>query len=190
MKDLLKDLVKEESLKYLYDLYPTSKHLINATIIELQAIPGIGKQKAKELYTIFQINKTLLEPDKSQDVFIKSPSDVFDFLKVMQLYEEEQAIVLNLDTKNKIISQNLVSKGSISSSIVHPREVYTQAVRLKASNIIFVHNHPSGNPQPSKEDTDITKRLFESGKILGIGLIDSIIIGENSYTSFKESGMI
>ena len=108
----------------------------------------------------------------------------------MKFLKKEYLKVLLLDTKNKVIEVETVSIGSLSSSIVHPREVFNTAIRKLAASIIVVHNHPSGDAKPSKEDISITKRLKESGEILGIKLLDHIIIGMNRYFSLKEEGLI
>ena len=92
--------------------------------------------------------------------------------------------------KNKIISLEDISVGSLNSSIVHPREIYNLAVKKSAAAVILVHNHPSGDPTPSREDLEVTKRLVEAGKILGINVLDHIIIGEGRYLSFKEKGLL
>lgn len=104
-------------------------------------------------------------------------------------YAEENLWLITLDTKNNITGIFTVSTGSLNSSIVHPREVFKRAVLQNAASIIICHNHPSGDITPSQEDINITKRLYEAGKILGIELLDHIIAGDNSYTSLKEEGV-
>jgi DNA repair protein RadC len=188
VKELLSNIVNEKSLNYITEHYPSLRHLCNATEKELLDIPYVGKAKARELKSILDLSKQLLLPEKSS-VYIKSPSDIYDYLKVMSLYEEEQLVGVYLDIKNKIIDSICVSKGSINSSIVHPREVFAPAIRLKVSSVIVCHNHPSGDPTPSQEDINVTKRLYEAGKIIGIDLIDHVIIA-NGYTSLKEKGLM
>jgi len=124
---------------------------------------------------------------------INSPSDFYNVaLKVLELDEraEESLFMATLDTKNNITGIFEVSRGSLNSSIVHPREVFKRAVMQNAASIILYHNHPSGDPTPSQDDIDTTKRIVESGEILGIALLDHLIIGENKYISLKEKGII
>ena len=126
------------------------------------------------------------------DTQISSPYDCFEVLKkFIGNSDREILAVLTLDTKNKITSITQASIGSLNSSIVHPREVFKTAILSNSSSIIIGHNHPSGDPKPSKEDISITTRLKECGKILGIELLDHIIVGdENNYISLKEKGFL
>lgn len=126
------------------------------------------------------------------DTKISSPKDcAYIFEKFIGDYDREALVVLTLDTKNKINSITVASLGSVNSSIVHPREIFKTAILSNASSIIISHNHPSGDCTPSKEDINITTRLKECGKILGIELLDHVIIGEHdNYLSFKEKGLL
>ena len=125
---------------------------------------------------------------KKQDV--KSPQDMADiFASYLDGVDREHFVVAMLDRKGGILGLNTVSVGTISSSVVHPREVFKPAIVIGASSIIIAHNHPSGGTMPSKEDTEVTRRLVEAGKLLGIEILDHVIIGDNYY-SFKEKGMI
>ena len=122
---------------------------------------------------------------------IQAPKDAVELGKrFLEESDREQLLVCCLDAKNQPTAINVVSVGNLNSSIVHPREVFKPAILSNSASIILFHNHPSGDPTPSKEDTNITERLKESGKILGIELIDHIIIGDNSYCSLKEKGII
>ncbi len=117
--------------------------------------------------------------------------DVFNaFRQEMMTYDREHFVAVMLDAKNGIIGVHEVSIGSLSTSVVHPREVYKAAVAASAAGIMFLHNHPSGDPVPSREDRDCTKRLFEAGKVLGIRVLDHIVVGENDYFSFADAGLI
>src|SRR5690554_4956560 len=123
---------------------------------------------------------------------IQSPEDVYSVVqKVIKAseYAEENLWLITLDTKNNISGIFTVSTGSLNSSLVHPREVFKRAMLQNAASIIICHNHPSGDSTPSKEDINITKRLYEAGEIIGIKLLDHIIAGDNSYTSLKEKGL-
>ncbi|WP_373484470.1 RadC family protein [Acetobacterium sp.] len=123
---------------------------------------------------------------------LSSPSDAAGLgRKFLDEADREQVIVCCLDNKNQPVSVNIVSMGTVNSSLVHPREVFKTAVLSNAASIILFHNHPSGDPEPSQEDITITERIKEAGKILGIELLDHIIIGsENRFVSFKEKNMI
>ncbi len=122
---------------------------------------------------------------------ISSPSDALELAKMhLEDRDREEFIIITLDTKNQPTSINMCSRGSINASIVHPREVFKTAVLSNSATILLAHNHPSGNPQPSKEDREITKRLVEAGNILGIKVLDHLIIGHDSYFSFKEDESI
>lgn len=124
---------------------------------------------------------------------ISSPTDMKNVLEnVLNLHLEceEVLILMTLDTKNQVNGTFEVSRGSLSSSIVHPREILKRAIINNASNIIIAHNHPSGDPTPSREDRNITERLKECCNIIGIGLLDHIIIGDDRFISFKEKGLL
>ncbi len=189
MKGILKNILREESVSYINEHYPNIRLLANASERELQHIPYVGEAKAKELKAIFDISKILLEPETNVQR-IKSPQDVYELMKIMSTFEEESICCILLDTKNKIIDQLRISKGSLNSSILHPREVYAPAIRMRASALILVHNHPSNDTSPSTEDIDTTKRIQSAGEIIGIKLLDHVIITNNGYTSLKEKGLI
>lgn len=122
---------------------------------------------------------------------VRSPEDGYNLLKLfLEDKDREHFIVVSLDTKNQPVSINVCHIGSLNASIVHPREVMKSAILSNAASIIVGHNHPSGKPEPSREDLDITNRLVEAGKIIGIDVIDHIIVGDDTYTSLKEKGYI
>ena len=116
--------------------------------------------------------------------------DVYEFFKDIEDLDRESFYCAHLDQKNRVISCEEVSKGTVSASLVHPREVYKAAVLSSAASIISAHNHPSGDPTPSREDREITRRLSEAGRLLGIPLLDSVIIGHGRYHSTKDAGEI
>ena len=124
---------------------------------------------------------------------IKSPTEVYQAAKqLLALHEkpQEHFCILCLNTKNKIVGVHTISIGSLNASIVHPREVFKAAILNNASRIICLHNHPSGDPEPSKEDIEITRRLVEAGEIIGIEVLDHVIIGEQRYLSMKERDLM
>lgn len=124
-------------------------------------------------------------------VKITSPKDVFELLgEDMRYLKKEHFRVIMLNTKNVVMDIKDISIGNLNSSIVHPREVFCEAIKRSSFSIIICHNHPSGDPSPSQEDIDVTKRLYEAGKIIGIDLLDHIIIGDGCYISLKEKNLI
>jgi DNA repair protein RadC len=123
--------------------------------------------------------------------YVKTPQDVAEFvMEDMRYLKKEYLKLVLLNTKNMVVSVKDVSIGSINSSIVHPREIFIEAIKYSCSSIVICHNHPSGDPSPSQEDINITKRIYEAGKIIGIELIDHIIIGDGKYISLKEKNII
>ncbi|MBZ0182279.1 MAG: DNA repair protein RadC [Melioribacteraceae bacterium] len=153
---------------------------------------GIGKDKAATLAAVFEIAKRVNAQIKwFSDVKITSPEDVAKiFIPLLKDEIKEHFFVLCLNSANKIIKYENISIGNLNSSVVHPREVFKVAIDNNSANIIVLHNHPSGNPEPSNEDISITKKLVESGKILGIEIFDHIIIAGNQYLSFVEKRLI
>lgn len=139
------------------------------------------------IYKIKMIKEDTVEYSNT----IKSPADVAALARdVLEMHEmaEENFIILCLNTKNKIAGVHTISIGSLNASIVHPREVFKVALLNNANGIICLHNHPSGDPEPSREDIEITHRLANAGNILGINVLDHVIIGEQRYVSLKEQG--
>lgn len=188
MKNILRSLFKEQVAEYIASQYPSPRHLLSATEQELQALDIKKPEKAK-LLSFVNFSKELLKPQEGQ-VIVKSPEDVFRYLQVLSFYNEERFIGLYLNTKNMIVDQVLISKGSINSTVVHPRELFCHAVRLQCSGVIACHAHPSGDPEASVEDIETTKRLVSAGEILGIKLLDHIVIGMGKYVSMKERGLM
>lgn len=124
---------------------------------------------------------------------ISNPQDIYDVaINVIEIQDqpEESLWMLTLDTKNNITGLFEVSRGTLNSSLAHPREIYKRAVIQNASSIAIIHNHPSGDPAPSSDDVNLTRRIAESGKILGIELLDHIIVGDDKYTSMREKGIM
>lgn len=171
----------EEGLRFLAD----------CTVEELSKIKGVGISKACQIIAAIELGKRLSVKIRESRQGIKSPRDIADlFMEEMRYYKKEHFKILLLNTKNEMISSETISIGSLNSSLVHPREVFVNAIRRSASCIILIHNHPSGNPRPSEEDIHITKRLVEAGKIIGIEVLDHIVIGDGNYCSLKEISII
>ncbi|MEH7451106.1 RadC family protein [Gottfriedia acidiceleris] len=165
--------------------------LMNASVEEISNIKGIGEAKAVQLIAAFELGKRINRLQYDERFSIKSPDDCAKFMMdEMRFLEQEHFVCLYLNTKNQVIARETIFKGSLNASIVHPREVFKEAFRRSASSIICLHNHPSGDPTPSREDIEVTKRLVECGKIIGIELLDHIIIGEHKYVSLKEKGYV
>ena len=166
--------------------------LLNVSFEEASKIKGIKKVKACQIIAMMELfNRFKTLKSQKENLKISSPKDVSTLLiNEMSNFKQEVFKLILLNTKNIIIGTKDVFKGTLNSSIVHPREVFKEAVQRGSANIIVCHNHPSGDPNPSKEDINITIRLKECGRIMGIELLDHIIIGNNKYVSLKEKGII
>ena len=155
---------------------------------ELTNIKGLGQAKAATVLAALEIGRRIASAKPIEKIHLSCPQDVADFLMPRLRYAaKEQFVVILLNNKNKVIGTEVVSEGSLSSSIVHPREVYAPAILHHAAAIMVAHNHPSGDPQPSIEDEEVTRQLLRSGKVLGIPMIDHVIIGDGNYYSFLEN---
>lgn len=166
------------------------KNISEASIEELSAIKGIGLAKASQLKASFELARRKEEHD-GERLSVKSHQDVIKVVR-QQLKDKkkEHFLILCLDTRNNLIRIGNISTGTLDANLVHPREVFKEAIQSLASSIILVHNHPSGNPEPSDADIDISRRIMETGKIVGIDVLDHIIVGDNTSFSFKEKGII
>ena len=176
--------------------FQTIERLSAASIEELSEIKGVGLAKAVQLKAAFELAARLPSSRENRQP-ITRPRDVADLLREpMQHYGVEQFHVLLLDTRNRLIRDVEVSRGTLNASLVHPREVFKEAVKASAASIVLVHNHPSGDPTPSSDDIKITRELVEAGRIMKIEVLDHIIIGKrttaglNDYVSLKEMGVL
>jgi len=161
--------------------------LASCSLKQLQSIKGIGKAKACQILALFEINKRH-SLSKQNGKPIKSAKDVFEYCSPkLSNMDKECFMVLHLNSKNKIIKDEIISVGTLNSSLIHPREVFKSAIKESANAVILVHNHPSGDTDPSKEDEEITERLSDVGELLNIKVLDHVIIGKNDYHSFKEN---
>lgn len=166
------------------------RNIAEGTIEKFKSFRGISDVKAAQLMAVAEISKRI-STLKIEKIKISSPSDAaVVMMEEMRYYKKEYFKIILLDTKNNIKKVSEISVGSLNSSIVHPREVFSEAVVNSASSIILVHNHPSGESEPSHEDINLTNRLDECGKILGIKVLDHIIIGDGVFYSFKEEGLL
>jgi len=150
--------------------------LFECSLKELQKIKGIGPSKAMQILTISELGKRKNQ-SKNPVTKITSSKDVFDYFhERLKNKKEEHFYILILNNQNIIIKEELISKGILDASIIHPREIFKPAIKNSASKIILIHNHPSGNPEPSQEDLEITKKLIKNGEELGIKVLDHVII--------------
>lgn len=167
------------------------KLLSEATIEELTAIKGIGIAKGVGILATLELGRRIQQYKPAEKYVIRSPEDGADYvMESMRSLKQEHLVVLFLNTKNQIMHQQTIFIGSLNASIVHPREIFREAVKRSAASIICAHNHPSGDPTPSQEDIHVTRRLVEAGKIMGIELLDHLVIGNNTFVSLKEKGYL
>ncbi|WP_277923945.1 RadC family protein [Halobacillus yeomjeoni] len=165
--------------------------LKDATIEELTAIRGIGIAKAVLIMAAIELGKRIQQMKPVDRYIIRSPEDGADFvMEEMRTLKQEHFICLFLNTKNQVLHRQTIFIGSLNASIVHPREVFKEAVKRSAASIICAHNHPSGDPTPSQEDIQVTRRLQECGKMIGIELLDHLVIGDRKFISLKEKGYL
>jgi len=153
---------------------------------ELQEIEGIGFAKACKIQVLFELNKRYLR-SKSQITYLSSAKKVFEFMhEKLRNEKQESFIVLLLNNKNGFIKEETITKGILNASIIEPREIFKSAIKNSAARIILVHNHPSGDSNPSEEDLNVNGRITEAGELIGITVLDHIIIGNGHYWSQKE----
>ena len=166
-------------------------YLKDASIEELMLIKGIGRSKATRIVAAVELGKRAASKPFRVGMSIEDHSDVASlFMEELRYQNKEYFKALLLNSKGMVISVETISVGELNSTIVHPREVFTGAVKKSAAAIVFVHNHPSGDPQPSKEDFSTTARLVECGNLLGIPVADHLIIGDGRYVSMRAIGKI
>jgi DNA repair protein RadC len=167
------------------------REIVEADVEELMKLPGVGLTKASQIQAAIELGRRTTRTRREDLVVIRSPQDVSNLLMDrLRFQTKEHFLTLHLDTKNQIIGEDLVSIGSLNASIVHPREIFKPVLKRSAASIICVHNHPSGDPTPSREDIDVTRRIVEAGNILGIDVLDHVIIGDQKYASLKELGLM
>jgi len=167
------------------------ENIKKASIEELQQVKGIGFATACKLRAAFKLGEKAQVSSTEYGQKIESPKDVFSLLKNdLGDKKKEHFKILSLDSRNKLISVDDVSIGTINANLVHPREIFKTAIQHLAVSIILAHNHPSGDPEPSEDDLEITKRVVEAGKIIGIDVLDHIIITKTKFFSFKDKKLI
>jgi DNA repair protein RadC len=176
----------------LINQYKNLPVLATKTLGELIKNKGIGNDKAISLLAAFELSRRIQSQSKwDSNKKITCPQDIADiYIPVLRDELKEKFIVVSLSSANKIIKHEIISIGNLNSSVVHPREVFGSAIENSSASIILIHNHPSGNPEPSNEDIAITKKLVEAGKIMDIPVFDHLIIAGNDFTSFVEKKLI
>jgi DNA repair protein RadC len=180
------DLARE-----LLDQYESLQKLFSRSPSELMKVKGIGSAKAATLSAAFELVRRIQSQKNIAKASFKQSSDVANhYLPLMRDLRKEVFKVLLLIRANRLVKEVTISEGTLEASIVHPRDVFREALLEPAAGIILIHNHPSGNPSPSEEDLRITKQLVEAGKLLGIKVYDHIILGNESYRSLADEGLI
>lgn len=192
---LLRTGTKEESViqmaNRLLKNFEGLRLMKDASLEEITSIKGIGLAKAVQLLAAVELGRRIGNLTYHDRYVIRSPEDGANYvMNDMRFLSQEHFVCLYLNTKNQVIHQQTIFIGSLNASIVHPREVFKEAFRRSAASIICIHNHPSGDPAPSREDIEVTKRLVECGKIIGIDILDHLIIGDKKFVSLKEKGYL
>jgi DNA repair protein RadC len=192
---LLRTGTKDESVLQLSNRLLTNfeglRLLKDATLEEMTEIKGIGQAKAIQILAAVEIGRRIANLNYTERYVIRSPEDGANYvMNDMRFLSQEHFVCLYLNTKNQVLHKQTIFIGSLNASIVHPREVFREALKRSAASIICLHNHPSGDPSPSREDIEVTKRLVECGKMIGIDVLDHLIIGENKFVSLKEKGYL
>ena len=190
-KGLLAGSIKEKEDGYvvseLFSRYSSVQEMLEVTEEELLSIKGIGQVKAKQIISALMLARMSLS--SAQERFtIRSPKDAYDYLRDMEYLTQEHFVVLGLNIKNQILFRQTVFIGSLNACIVHPSPIFQLLIKRNCASAIVAHNHPSGNPAPSQEDIQVTKRLMEAGNLMGVEILDHIIIGIDTYISLNEKG--
>lgn len=167
------------------------KGLNEMRIEQLTAIKGVGPAKAMQIQAGVELGRRLTRSAPEERYTIRSPGDAAELLmEDLRYLDKEHFVCLYLNTKNHVIGRETISVGSLNATVVHPREVFRSAIQRSSASILCAHNHPSGDPTPSHEDTELTQRLLEAGEIIGIDLLDHLVIGDGVFVSMKERGLM
>jgi DNA repair protein RadC len=165
--------------------------LESAPACELAAVTGVGAAKAASLIAAFELGRRCACSHLPEGAALRSPEDVFrHFGPRLRRVSHERFVVVLLDGRHRVLGEEMVSQGTLTASLVHPREVFRPALRQSAAAVILVHNHPSGDPTPSAEDRAVTERLCQAGEILGIRVLDHVVVAERGYVSLREDGAL
>ena len=171
--------------------HKTLKEISNLSVKDLMEIRGIGKSKAIELLAAFELGKRVNKERFEVKKKLHSPESIYMYMKdQLEMKTQEHLVALYLNTKGELLNKKTLFIGSLTSSLIHPREIFKYAVINSAASIILVHNHPSGDPSPSEQDKHITRLIHENSRMMDIELLDHIVIGRDKYYSFKEKSLI
>ena len=165
--------------------------LQHITLPQLMELKGVGKVKAIRLMCVTEMSKRMARESFRHGIRFEKPATVAQYyMEQLRHLEVEQVILVMTDNKNRFLHDAVISRGTVNMSVLSPREVFLQAIRMQAVHILLVHNHPSGDPTPSRQDIQITRQMYQAAEILNIPLVDHIIIGDNTYTSLRELGYL
>jgi len=165
--------------------------VIGASVEELATIKGIGPVKAVQIKAAVELGRRIAGLTEDAKPVIRSPQDAAGLvMSDLRAEKREHFVALFLDTRNQVVRQKTISIGGLDASLIHPRELFKEAISCLSASVVVCHNHPSGDPTPSQEDLDITKRLMEAGKIIGIDLLDHVVVGDGRWVSLKEKGLM
>ncbi|MEN8264237.1 MAG: DNA repair protein RadC [Nitrospirota bacterium] len=174
--------------------FSSLREIEDASVAEFSQIKGIGSSKVAQMKAAFELGRRLLQYgsiNEAQNPSFSNSRGVYEYFRP-EFYglKKERFLCALLDTKNRVFKEKVISEGTLNSSLVHPREVFRYAIKEAAASVLFIHNHPSGDPNPSRDDIHITKRLVETGKVVGISVLDHIVITDGSYLSLMEKGLL
>jgi DNA repair protein RadC len=186
----------QKAMDVAYDLlnmdsrYPGLEGLTRLKSRDFQSLKGIGRVKSIQLEAVFELAKRVTRTEFKDGFIFDRPKVIADYyMAYMSRLDQEELHVMMLDTKNRMISERLLTKGTVNASFIEPREIFVHALRENAVSIVLVHNHPSGDDTPSREDIAATKKVHVAGQVVGIRLIDHIIIGNGHFTSLCREGL-
>lgn len=194
LKELLSLTLRENGnrgvVTDLVERFPTARELSEATTHELTQVKGLGPAKAALIKASVELGKRIAVAPPDQVDNVRTPNDAYDLVQDMRFLDREHFRVLLLNTKHRVIRIETVTIGTLNSSPVHPREVFKPAIKHGACAVVLAHNHPSGDPEPSSQDLQLTQRLVEAGRLIGIEVLDHIIVGDGRFVSLKERGSL
>jgi DNA repair protein RadC len=167
------------------------RRLSAMSLADIQRVPGVGPAVASRVLAALELGRRMARETAAERTRIQGPADVYDLCAptLRDLRQEEFRILL-LNTQHAVVREITVTRGTLDASVVHPREVFRPAISESAAAIILVHNHPSGDPAPSREDRDVTEQLSAAGRLIGIPVLDHVVVGDGRYVSFVEMGLL
>jgi len=180
-----------EAAHDLLQTFGSLRDLDNRSLCEVSRVKGVGRVNARRVKAALELGKRLVREKTNGRYRVSCPEDVYNYLSpVLVGMRQEVFVVLLLNGQNELLKEMVISKGGLTSSVIHPREVFREAIVESSAAVVLAHNHPSGNPFPSGEDNRVTEQLKQAGEVLGIEVFDHVIIGDGSFVSFKEMGTI